>query len=325
MMLLLLLGNMMLLAAAHAPIAFSAAVVLGAARFSVRVRADEYQRFMTDSPMARLYLDEFHSADSMFPIPAELAHAPFDSDGDATPDTPAELEAQFKKYHPLWASTLRQQQLGPGAMILGNALGDVADPSLNGITIEMLRCADNVTACAERFIAQDRASSSAVLPGTSVIWMDSATLSADEQCRVVEEVRQRCPFVQPGTDFYDGSHVVCGGGGHAAAAVAVGMKTLKTDDDDSDDGSFMATTKEVPSTPTVVDKYIFVNASTLALVQKSRLVLNRPQRATAAAVKPEHEWERWGVFVCVCVCVRVCVCVHARASSSLSCRKASHS
>ena len=142
----------------------------------------------------------------MFPIPAELK-TPFDSDGDGLPNTIAQLEAQFKEFHPQFSHQLRTK-LGPEAVILGNAIGRVADPNLNGITIEMLRCADNLTACGELFQLQEKV---AAKPSMSVMWLDSQSVSAAEQCHIVAHVRESCPFVLPGTDFYDGSHVVCAG------------------------------------------------------------------------------------------------------------------
>eukprot|EP00966_Prymnesium_polylepis_P051318 1187721-Prymnesium_polylepis.2 len=39
----------------------------------------------------------------------------------------------------------------------------------------------------------------------------SNTIPAAEQCKLVAELQRKYPWVQAGTDFFDGSHVTCGG------------------------------------------------------------------------------------------------------------------
>ena len=46
----------------------------------------------------------------------------------------------------------------------------------------------------------------------------------------------------------------------------------------------------------LVDKYLFVNRSTLASIGGARLVLNRPRKAETPVIVSDRSWESWAVF-----------------------------
>ena len=77
----------------------------------------------------------------------------------------------------------------------------------------MERCL-NATACELQLAAQEAATARGLPAGRalSVLWLTGAAAVAPAvQCATVAEIRTRRPWVVAGTDFYDGSHVVCDG------------------------------------------------------------------------------------------------------------------
>jgi hypothetical protein len=103
--------------------------------------------------------------------------------------------------------------LGEDAIILANSAGGVGDPSLSGITIEMESCTGGdagIRRCADALEGQKAATEAAGRDAHSVLWMThSESMSATEQCARVADLQQQFPWVQAGTDFFDGSRIVC--------------------------------------------------------------------------------------------------------------------
>ena len=101
------------------------------------------------------------------------------------------------------------------AVILANSAGAISDPSLSGITIEMESCvggAAGVQHCADTLEGQRAATLAAGRTPLSVLWLThSEAMSAAQQCDDVGGLQAAYPWVQAGTDFSDGSHVVCPG------------------------------------------------------------------------------------------------------------------
>jgi hypothetical protein len=57
---------------------------------------------------------------------------------------------------------------------------------------------------------QHLATFSAGIAPLSVLWLThSGSMSPAQQCKEVGELQQRYPWTQAGTDFFDGSHIVC--------------------------------------------------------------------------------------------------------------------
>jgi hypothetical protein len=182
-----------------------------------------------------VYFDEyFKSWTHEFPFPV-------DTDGDGKPDTLAESQAQYDKYRPAFSAALRKA-LGPAAraarggytplafsyvkwfcmallygragrlicknggfwpgqaIMIANTEPGQIDPSLNGFTIE---ACNNATECIASFRAQ---AAVAHKPLLSVMWLKG---SDPAECANAREMREKLPFLLEGTDFYDGTHVVC--------------------------------------------------------------------------------------------------------------------
>ena len=88
----------------------------------------------------------------------------------------------------------------------------MSDSSLSGITIEMESCvgAAGIPHCANALGGQQVASLAAGVTPLSVLWLThSESMNATEQCKNVAALQQQYPWTQAGTDFFDGSHVVC--------------------------------------------------------------------------------------------------------------------
>ena len=79
---------------------------------------------------------------------------------------------------------------------------------LNGITVEAESCRDSKVCYsalrAQRDVSFDPSKSE------SVLWLTHSELVPPEkQCALVADIQQQMPWVLAGTDFFDGSHVVC--------------------------------------------------------------------------------------------------------------------
>ena len=82
-----------------------------------------------------------------------------------------------------------------------------------GITIEMESCtggASGIHHCSDALEGQRAATLAAGREPVSVLWMThSESMSAAQQCTKVASLQELYPWVQAGTDFFDGSHVLC--------------------------------------------------------------------------------------------------------------------
>ena len=138
----------------------------------------------------------------------------YDADGDGLPDTPAEIAGMYFAWAPAFIAMMRRA-LGEDAVILANSAGSLSDPSLSGVTIEMEGCVGSrggAVKCANALSGQHAATTAAGRAPLSVLWLThSEAMSAAQQCAAVAALQQEYPYVQAGTDFFDGSHIVCGG------------------------------------------------------------------------------------------------------------------
>ena len=90
----------------------------------------------------------------------------FDGDGDGVADRIEDLEAQYAEYRPRFTQRLREE-LGDARILVGNAGGPLADPSLSGLTLEGV--GDRFTiAQARGYLAQQEAVGRS--PFTAVLW-----------------------------------------------------------------------------------------------------------------------------------------------------------
>ena len=106
-----------------------------------------------------------------------------------------------------------RQKLGRDAVMLSNSAGSISDSSLSGVTIEMEACIGSLGGqrkCSDALAAQKLASESAGVRPISVLWLThSNSMPAKKQCEEVAALQKQYPWVQAGTDFFDGSHIVC--------------------------------------------------------------------------------------------------------------------
>ena len=139
----------------------------------------------------------------------------YDADGDGQADTAAEIAGMYFAWAPAFVAMMRKA-LGDEAIILANSAGSLSDPSLSGVTIEMEGCVGSrggAAKCSNALNGQHVATTAANRTPLSVLWLThSEAMSAAEQCKQVAALQLQYPWVQAGTDFFDGSHVVCGGG-----------------------------------------------------------------------------------------------------------------
>ena len=136
----------------------------------------------------------------------------WDYDGDGVPDPPSVHAGMYFAWRSAFVAMIRQI-LGDEAIILANSAGAVSDPSLSGLTIEMEACTGGragIQHCADALEGQKVATEAAGRTAISVLWMThSSSMSAPEQCKQVAALQEQYPWTQAGTDFFDGSHVVC--------------------------------------------------------------------------------------------------------------------
>ena len=124
------------------------------------------------------------------------------------------VASTYFAWAPAFVATVRAA-LGPDAIMLANSAGSVSDPSLSGITLEMEALVGSrgggVAKGTAALTGQHAASTAAGRTPVSVLWLThSDSMPPAEQCARVAELQRRYPWVQAGTDFFDGSHVVCG-------------------------------------------------------------------------------------------------------------------
>lgn len=129
----------------------------------------------------------------------------FDSNGDGAADSNLQMAAQYSSWAPVFVYKLREAW-GGDAIILANSAGPLSDPDINGLTIEMESCLDEES-CTNALLAQNAVARS---PSVSVLWLThSESMPPQEQCQRAQQMQQMYPWIQAGTDFFDGSHVVC--------------------------------------------------------------------------------------------------------------------
>jgi hypothetical protein len=136
----------------------------------------------------------------------------YDFDGDGVPELDTERATEYWAWRSAFVAMIRKI-LGPQAVVLANSAGAVSDPSLSGLTIEMESCTGGevgIKNCASALNGQRAASVAAGREPLSVLWMThSGSMDAAEQCAKVVALQKQYPWVQAGTDFFDGSHIVC--------------------------------------------------------------------------------------------------------------------
>ena len=136
----------------------------------------------------------------------------YDVDGDGKPDSAAQVYGQYFAWAPAFVAMVRAR-LGAGAVMLANSAGSISDTSLSGVTIEMEACVGALggpAKCADALEAQRAASLAAGHQPLSVLWLThSDSVPPQKQCEEVAALQQTYPWVQAGTDFFDGSHIVC--------------------------------------------------------------------------------------------------------------------
>eukprot|EP01102_Stenamoeba_stenopodia_P007919 TRINITY_DN2232_c0_g1_i3.p3 TRINITY_DN2232_c0_g1~~TRINITY_DN2232_c0_g1_i3.p3 ORF type:complete len:159 (-),score=36.17 TRINITY_DN2232_c0_g1_i3:229-705(-) len=138
----------------------------------------------------------------------------FDCNGDGQPDTFDDLLDQYQSWGPYFIWSLRQA-LGPNAIMIGNSAGALSDSNLNGITIEMENCIDYQD-CSSSLMSQYLLSTK---PAVGLVWLThSEVMPAEEQCVRVAALQLQMPWLLAGTDYFDGSHVVCNNNNTANSA-----------------------------------------------------------------------------------------------------------
>lgn len=155
-----------------------------------------------------LYLDMLTDDWFLGSFDADLAKLSFDSDGDALPNTVAQLQAQWKSWRPYLVQELRKA-VGEQGTLIGNTGGAMSLPGLNGITIEMEWCGGDTTACLD---AVEGSRAVAHSPPLDVFWLTQAQMvPPDVQCRMMQQMTEQFHdgTVFAGSDVYDGSHIVC--------------------------------------------------------------------------------------------------------------------
>eukprot|EP00295_Goniomonas_pacifica_P046131 CAMPEP_0175911126 /NCGR_PEP_ID=MMETSP0108-20121206/8031_1 /TAXON_ID=195067 ORGANISM="Goniomonas pacifica, Strain CCMP1869" /NCGR_SAMPLE_ID=MMETSP0108 /ASSEMBLY_ACC=CAM_ASM_000204 /LENGTH=346 /DNA_ID=CAMNT_0017233359 /DNA_START=1 /DNA_END=1041 /DNA_ORIENTATION=- len=152
-----------------------------------------------------VYLDGYVSPDkAKYSWPSDEK---MDWDGDGQPDTPEQVTQQHFAWAPTFVSRLRDI-IGTSSIIIANSAGALSDPNLDGLTIEMESCLDSKS-CDTAIMGQRAASRGGGSP-LSIMWLThSETMPPAEQCKRVAEMQVKFPFLLGGTDFFDGSHVVC--------------------------------------------------------------------------------------------------------------------
>ena len=161
-----------------------------------------------------LYMDGFETGSygikqaTGFQVPGRK----YDLDGDGVADTLTQFEDSYFAWNSAFVSAVRQS-LGPQAIMLANSAGSNSHPDLSGITIEMEACTGGAAGkqkCADALNGQHLATVSSGIAPLSVLWLThSESMTPAQQCTEVAALQKRYPWTQAGTDFFDGSHIVC--------------------------------------------------------------------------------------------------------------------
>ena len=133
------------------------------------------------------------------------------------------LQAQYAAWRPVYTAKLRVA-LGPEALLVANAPAPaVADPSLNGITIEFEHCAGDQRphterttvggigdpprlneVCRQTLLGQKTLTDMGGHIPVFGLWLThSEIISADKQCAEMDAVRRVLPWVREGDDLRD--------------------------------------------------------------------------------------------------------------------------
>eukprot|EP01043_Picozoa_sp_COSAG02_P067773 COSAG02_NODE_11012_length_1811_cov_3.105724_2_plen_187_part_00 len=136
----------------------------------------------------------------------------YDCDGDGVADTGEDVAGMYFAWAPAFVALIRQA-LGDDAIMLANSAGSISDGSLSGVTIEMEGCVGTrggIAKCANALNGQQVVTTSSGRKPTSVLWLTHAeSMTPAEQCAHVANLQKIYPWVQAGTDFFDGSHITC--------------------------------------------------------------------------------------------------------------------
>ena len=136
----------------------------------------------------------------------------YDVNGDGVADSLVEIAEMYQAWAPAFVAMLRGA-VGNDAVLLANSAGSVSDGSLNGLTIEMEGCvasSGGMEKCSNALDGQMMATKAAGRTPVSVLWLThSESMPPTEQCKQVAALQLQFPWVQAGTDFFDGSKIVC--------------------------------------------------------------------------------------------------------------------
>jgi hypothetical protein len=136
----------------------------------------------------------------------------YDIDGDGIPDPSNVISSSYFGWGPAFVAMMRSK-LGSSAIMLANSAGSLSDPSLNGLTIEMEACrgGGGGAKCANALNSQKMVTAlSSEKDPVSVLWLThSNSIPVAEQCKLLRVLQKEYPWVQAGTDYFDGSHVTC--------------------------------------------------------------------------------------------------------------------
>eukprot|EP01051_Picozoa_sp_SAG22_P011059 SAG22_NODE_1036_length_5904_cov_4.908355_6_plen_441_part_00 len=184
-----------------------------------------------------LYLDgrsTTYSFSQGWPLAVNKTGWQFDIDGNGTPDSYSDMVGQFTAFAPLVTTKLRVA-LGPSTVIVANAGAGLSDPMLSGITVEIEGCVQSKSACENGLMAQQEValaaqammpSSKVAPPLLSILWLThSELMPAAEQCKHARAWQKQMPWLMIGTDFYDGSFVVCPPSSDNDSSIELPLKT----------------------------------------------------------------------------------------------------
>ena len=181
-----------------------------------KASADFITKFHHDVTMVRgfdgVYLDMLTDDYWVSPNPpwgpTSLNATEFDCDGDGQPDNAKDVQTQWKGWRPYFVKQMRHA-LGPKAILIGNSAGAMSLPGLNGVTIEMEWCGTDMAACLS---AIESSRAVADRDPVDVFWLTQAqAVPPAVQCKLVYEMASRFAdgSVYAGSDWYDGSRIVC--------------------------------------------------------------------------------------------------------------------
>ena len=120
----------------------------------------------------------------------------------------AQVQTQWKGWRPYFVKLLRDV-FGEDGLLIANPAGPMSLPGLNGVTIEMEWCGTDMAACLAAIESSRAVTEHAPL---DVFWLTQAQqVPPPVQCRLVYEMAGRFNdgSVYAGSDWYDGSHIVC--------------------------------------------------------------------------------------------------------------------